>query len=194
MTPPPTIDASIDRIVGRIATTQIQSPTPILLKDVESALKELRREQEQIMAQQQQAFEQHLGQMQSRLEYLIATTMTQIRPVPTEIPVEVIKIVKEEVPIEVVRYVDRHVEVPIEKVTIKEVPVPVEVTNNIIVDRPVITEVFVDRVVQHEVPVAYDKVVIRDVCHVPFSLSRVTSRTWLTAHLCVPVPLRWRPA
>lgn len=193
MTPPPTIDASIDRIVDRIATTQIHSPTPILLKDVESALKELRREQEQIMAQQQQAFEQHLGQMQSRLEYLIATTMTQIRPVPTEIPVEVIKIVKEEVPIEVVRYVDRHVEVPIEKVTIKEVPVPVEVTNNIIVDRPVITEVFVDRVVQHEVPVAYDKVVIREVSHVPFSLSRVTYRTQLTAHLCVALPLRWRP-
>lgn len=140
------------------------------------------REQEDIRRQQQIEFTEHLARMQAQLERVISDTMAKIpneapvRVVPNEVPVEVTKIVKEEVAklVETVRYVDRHVEVEVEKVVTKEVPVEVPVPGKAYtVEKPVITEVFVDRVVQHEVPVPYDNVVIREVSIARISLGRI---------------------
>ena len=131
--------------------------------------------------------------MQAQLERVIYDTMAKIpsepsvRVVPNEVPVEVTKIVKEEVAklVETVRYVDRHVEVEVEKVITKEVPVEVPVPGKShIVEKPVITEVFVDRVVQQEVPVPYDNVVIREVKFLNLICRRREANAWELWNCC----------
>lgn len=140
------------------------------------------REQNEVRRQQQQEFTEHLHRMQAQLERAIYDTLSKIpashtQVVTSEVPIEVIKIVKEQVAelVETVRYVDRHVEVPIERVVVKEVHVPVEITTSIVVEKPVLTEVFLEKVVTHEVPVPYDKVVIREV-PMPFEVERVVEK------------------
>ena len=54
-------------------------------------------------------------------------------------------------------------EVPVDKIVVKEVPLPIEVPVQTVVEKEVVKEVYIDRVVTQEVPVYVEKIVEKEV-------------------------------